>query len=140
MKDKLPKIARVLLMHAVGNVLSANGNSYANSYTECWLKASKALGVYEGEVIGKIKHLAEKWDQWCDENGGLPELPECEEDSTTHKPQYRYDCPHCQFNWCCGYECSCALKHSQYKDPPLHIIKLVAHYESRIEETEHERS
>lgn len=70
------ELARVLLMHAVSGVFDGCGNSYANAYTEQWLRHAKSLGAYHGRVIGNIRELEEEWEAWLDENGGLPDWPE----------------------------------------------------------------
>ena len=37
---------------------------------------------------------------------------------TEHNPQYRFDCEHCKFNWCCGILCACDL---DLPDPPSNV-------------------
>jgi hypothetical protein len=69
-------LARVLIMHAVDSMLTTCGNSYVNAYTEQWLDWAKQLGAYHGPVIGTIKDASEQWNDWLDENGGLPEIPD----------------------------------------------------------------
>lgn len=68
------EVARILLMHAVGGIFDGCGNSYANSYTEKWLRHAKALGAYHGPVIGRILDLRLEWEEWLEANG-LPDLP-----------------------------------------------------------------
>jgi hypothetical protein len=63
-----------LVMHAVYPVLQNCGNSYANAYTEQWLRKAKEIGAYHGEVIGDIADLLEGWQDWLDKNDGLPEI------------------------------------------------------------------
>jgi hypothetical protein len=67
---------RVLLMHAVRPMLNNCGNSYANAYTEQWLALAKKAGAYHGKTIGNIIDLLEDWQDWLDNNGGLPEWKE----------------------------------------------------------------
>lgn len=70
------ELARVLLMHAVSEMLNGCGNSYANAYVEQWLSHAKSLGAYHGRTIGKIRDLKEEWEDWLDSNGDLPDLPD----------------------------------------------------------------
>jgi hypothetical protein len=63
-------------MHAVSTIFDGCGNSYANSYLEQWLRHAKALGAYHGRVIGNIVELKQEWEDWLDENGGLPDWPD----------------------------------------------------------------
>lgn len=67
--------ARVLILHAVSNVLDGCGNSYVNAYTEKWLRTAKELGAYHGPVVGNIVDLQDQLEQWFADNGGLPDLP-----------------------------------------------------------------
>ena len=67
-------IAKKLLMHTVSEILAGCGNSYSNKYTENWLTAAKKLGAYHGRVIGNITELQIEWQEWLDENGGLPDI------------------------------------------------------------------
>ena len=64
----------VLVMHAVAAILNHCGNSYSNAYTEKWLTKAKELGLYHGPVIGRIDDIKAEWNDWLDENGGLPDL------------------------------------------------------------------
>lgn len=68
-------LARVLITHAVYSMLQTCGNSYVNAYTEQWLDWAKQLGAYHGPVIGTVKDVGMQWEDWLDENGGLPEMP-----------------------------------------------------------------
>jgi len=72
------ELARSLLMYAVEGVLAICGNSYMNACTEQWLDHAASLGAYpkDGPFIGNIKEVREKWSEWLDENGGLPEWPD----------------------------------------------------------------
>lgn len=76
------EVARVLLIHAVSTIFDGCGNSYACAYTEQWLRHAKALGVYHGRVIGNIVELKQEWEDWLDENGGLPDWPDPQNDQT----------------------------------------------------------
>ena len=70
------ELARVLLMHAVSGIFDGCGNSYANAYTEQWLTHAKSLGAYHGRTIGVIRELEQEWEEWLDQNGGLPDWPD----------------------------------------------------------------
>lgn len=72
--DQSDLLAKNLLMHAVSFVLDGCGNSYANAYVEDWLKNAKKFGAYHGKTVGKICDIQEEWDDWLDNNGGLPSL------------------------------------------------------------------
>lgn len=67
---------QILIMHSVSPVLKACGNSYSNAYTEKWLASAKSIGAYHGDVIGNILELESCWQDWLDNNGGLPDLPD----------------------------------------------------------------
>ena len=73
---KQSDIARALIVHAVNHMMDGCGNSYADSYLEEWLRYAKELGAYHGRVVGTILELKQEWDDWLDENGGLPEFQE----------------------------------------------------------------
>ena len=72
--EHIPEKARIMLMHAVSTILDGCGNSYANPYTEMWLKHAKELGAYHGRTTGNKIDLKAEWQDWLDENGGLPHL------------------------------------------------------------------
>lgn len=69
-------------MHAVSGIFDGCGNSYANAYTEQWLSHAKSLGAYHGRTIGNIRELEQEWEEWLDENGGLPDWPDIPNDSS----------------------------------------------------------
>lgn len=69
-------LARILITHAVYPMLMNCGNSYVNAYTEQWLYWAQKLGAYQGPVLGSCKEVSEKWEQWLEEIGGSPELPD----------------------------------------------------------------
>jgi hypothetical protein len=71
----IPEEARILIMHAVSDILEGCGNSYVNSYTEKWLTHAKHFGAYNGRTTGRITDIQAEWEDWLDENGGLPHLP-----------------------------------------------------------------
>jgi hypothetical protein len=66
-------------MHAVDRILAGCGNSYANAYTEQWLRHAKSLGAYHGRVTGNIIDLKAEWEAWLDSNG-LPDWPDTQND------------------------------------------------------------
>jgi hypothetical protein len=65
-------------MYAVDPVLCANGNSYVNACTEQWLDHAASLGAYpkDGPFVGNLREVRERYQEWLDENGGLPEWPD----------------------------------------------------------------
>lgn len=63
-------------MHAIEPMLQSCCNSYVNAYTEQWLDWAKQLGAYHGPVIGAVEEVSERWNNWLNENGGLPEIPD----------------------------------------------------------------
>ncbi len=73
--DDALQLARVLLVHAVSPIFDECGNSYANAYTEQWLRHAKSLGAYHGRAVGSIIELRQEWEDWLDKNGGLPDWP-----------------------------------------------------------------
>jgi len=75
-------MARSLIVHSVSGILNECGNSYANSYTEKWLRSAKSLGAYHGRVTGKIHELQDEWEEWLNANDGYPELPDIHSENT----------------------------------------------------------
>ena len=70
------ELAKKLLAHAVGYMMDGCGNSYVNAYMEKWLDGAKSLGAYPSwmPTVGKIVKRKEKWEEYLDKSGGLPEL------------------------------------------------------------------
>lgn len=71
-------LVRALLMYAVAPVLDACGNSYVNACTEQWLDHAASFGAYpkDGPFVGRVVDVREKFIEWVESNGGLPDWPD----------------------------------------------------------------
>jgi hypothetical protein len=72
----LMTIEQKLIMHAVDAMFTNCGNSYVDAYLEQWLRLAHAAGSYHGPFVGEIREVEEKWEEWLDANGGLPDWPD----------------------------------------------------------------